>query len=142
MLTLTGIAEKIIAKARELNCPIMSKDIKEGYDKQTLYIYFENVNSNDYMQKYIERKISVATVYFPADDRKNTLELLEMQEKLTRMFVKGGNFPLNDDVYGQITETKSNTRDGVLTFDFDMYIFEAYDEQPHELMENLEIKGE
>lgn len=142
MLTITDITAKIVEKLRELECPIMSKDIKEGYDKQTLYVYFENIKSDDYMQKFIERKISVATVYFPADDRKNTFELLEIQEKLTRMFVLNSNFPLNADVYGQITEVQTAIREGVLTFDFDMYVFEAYDEQPHELMQDLEVKGE
>lgn len=142
MLTITDITAKIVEKLRELKCPIMSKDIKEGYDKQTLYVYFENIKSNDYMQKFIERKISVATVYFPADDRRNTFELLEIQEKLTQMFVLNSNFPLNTDVYGQISEVQTAIREGVLTFDFDMYVFEAYDEQPHELMQDLEVKGE
>lgn len=142
MLTITDITAKIVEKLRKLECPIMSKDIKEGYDKQTLYVYFENIKSDDYMQKFIERKISVATVYFPADDRKNTFELLEIQEKLTRMFVLNSNFPLNADVYGQISEVQTAIREGVLTFDFDMYVFEAYDEQPHELMQDLEVKGE
>ena len=118
MLTITDITAKIIEKLRELNCPIMSKDVKEGYDKQTLYIYFDEIKSNDYMQKFIERKISVATVYFPADDRKNTFELLEVQEKLTQMFVLNSNFSLSDDVCGQISEVRTNIRDGVLTFDF------------------------
>lgn len=142
MLTITDITAKIIEKLRELNCPIMSKDVKEGYDKQTLYIYFDEIKSNDYMQKFVERKISVATVYFPADDRKNTFELLEVQEKLTQMFVLNSNFSLSDDVCGQISEVRTNIRDGVLTFDFNMYVFEAYDEQPHELMQDLEVKGE
>lgn len=139
MLSLTDILASIVKTVKTV-CPnISTQDVKEGYKKKTIYVYLDDVNSDDYMRKYNERNISVAMVYFPEDERKSTVELLDVQDKLTNLFAQQSEFEIKDGIYGVVSGINSHRQDGVLAFDFDLYVFEAYDEVKHENMEELNI---
>lgn len=137
MLTLTDILSSIVKTVKTVCQNVSTQDVKEGYKKKTIYVYLDDVKSDDYMRKYSERNISVAMVYFPEDERKSTVELLDVQDKLTNLFTQKNEFEIKNGVYGVVSEVNSHRQDGVLTFDFDLYVYEAYDEEQHDTMEEL-----
>lgn len=142
MLTLREILSCFVTRLREkVNCSISSQDISERFEKNTLYIYFDNVKQNDYMKKFVEKNITVRLIYFPKDDKHNTIELLEMQDILLELFTVEDIINLKNKAYAQINSVNTNRHDGTVLFDFDAYIFEAYDEKSYPNMEEITIKG-
>lgn len=133
----------IVSKVREqfADCSVSSQDITEGFERKTIYIYFDNVRQNDFMKKFTEKKITIVMIYFPQEERKNTAELLEVQDKLSNLFSQNDTIELKEGVYAYIQDIHSFRHEGTLQFECQAYIFEEYDEVEHELMEELTHKG-
>ncbi len=143
MQTLRDTLAVIVSKVREqfADCSVSSQDITEGFERKTIYIYFDNVRQNDYMKKFTEKKITIVMIYFPQEERKNTAELLEVQDKLSNLFSQNDTIELKEGVYAYIQDIHSFRHEGTLQFECQAYIFEEYDEVEHELMEELTHKG-
>ena len=143
MQTLRDTLAVIVSKVREqfTDCSVSSQDITEGFERKTIYIYFDNVRQNDFMKKFTEKKITIVMIYFPQEERKNTAELLEVQDKLSNLFSQNDTIELKEGVYAYIQDIHSFRHEGTLQFECQAYIFEEYDEVEHELMEELTHKG-
>lgn len=143
MQTLRDTLAVIVSKVREqfAGCSVSSQDITEGFERKTIYIYFDNVRQNDFMKKFTEKKITIVMIYFPQEERKNTAELLEVQDKLSNLFSQNDTIELKEGVYAYIQDIHSFRHEGTLQFECQAYIFEEYDEVEHELMEELTHKG-
>lgn len=143
MQTLRDTLAVIVSKIREqfADCSVSSQDITEGFERKTIYIYFDNVRQNDFMKKFTEKKITIVMIYFPQEERKNTAELLEIQDKLSNLFSQNDTIELKEGVYAYIQDIHSFRHEGTLQFECQAYIFEEYDEVEHELMEELTHKG-
>lgn len=143
MQTLRDTLAVIVSKVREqfADCSVSSRDITEGFERKTIYIYFDNVRQNDFMKKFTEKKITIVMIYFPQEERKNTAELLEVQDKLSNLFSQNDTIELKEGVYAYIQDIHSFRHEGTLQFECQVYIFEEYDEVEHELMEELTHKG-
>lgn len=59
MQTLRDTLAVIVSKVREqfADCSVSSQDITEGFERKTIYIYFDNVRQNDFMKKFTEKKL-------------------------------------------------------------------------------------
>ena len=101
-----------------------------------MYIYFDGIRQNDYMKKFVEKKVKIVMIYFPTNERKNTAELLEVQDKIMNLFTTGV-IKLKDGVFANIDDIYSFRHEGTMQFECDAYIFEEYDEIEHEFMEEL-----
>lgn len=143
MQTLRDTLAVIVSKVREqfVDCSVSSQDITEGFERKTIYIYFDNVRQNDFMKKFTEKKITIVMIYFPQEERKNTAELLKVQDKLSNLFSQNDTIELKEGVYAYIQDIHSFRHEGTLQFECQAYIFEEYDEVEHELMEELTHKG-
>lgn len=138
MLTLFDTLAVIVSKVESVlsNCSVSSQDIAEGFERNTMYIYFDGIRQNDYMKKFVEKKIKIVMIYFPTDERKNTVELLEVQDKIMNLFTTGV-IKLKDGVFANIDDIYSFKHEGTMQFECDAYIFEEYDEVKYEFMEEL-----
>lgn len=138
MLTLFDTLAVIVSKVESVlsNCSVSSQDIAEGFERNTMYIYFDGIRQNDYMKKFVEKKVKIVMIYFPTNERKNTAELLEVQDKIMNLFITGV-IKLKDGVFANIDDIYSFRHEGTMQFECDAYIFEEYDEIEHEFMEEL-----
>lgn len=138
MLTLFDTLAVIVSKVENVlsNCSVSSQDIAEGFERNTMYIYFDGIRQNDYMKKFVEKKVKIVMIYFPTNERKNTAELLEVQDKIMNSFTTGV-IKLKDGVFANIDDIYSFRHEGTMQFECDAYIFEEYDEIEHEFMEEL-----
>ncbi len=116
---------------------VSSEDITEEFERETFYIKFDNIKANDYMNKFFEKDITIRIVYFPKTDTDNTIELLEKQDELLKIFAHAGTIKLKDGVYANIEEYSTTIVDKTLHFNFDAYVFEEYDAIEHETMEGI-----
>ena len=141
MLTLFDTLAVIVSKVESVlsNCSVSSRDIAEGFERNTMYIYFDGIRQNDYMKKFVEKKVKIVMIYFPTNERKNTAELLEVQDKIMNLFTTGV-IKLKDGVFANIDDIYSFRHEGTVQFECDAYIFEEYDEIEHEFMEELIYK--
>lgn len=138
MFTLFDTLAVIVSKVESVlsNCSVSSQDIAEGFERNTMYIYFDGIRQNDYMKKFVEKKVKIVMIYFPTNERKNTAELLEVQDKIMNLFTTGV-IKLKDGVFANIDDIYSFKHEGTMQFECDAYIFEEYDEIEHEFMEEL-----
>lgn len=138
MLTLLDTLAVIVSKVENVlsNCSVSSQDLAEGFERNTMYIYFDGIRQNDYMKKFVEKKVKIVMIYFPTNERKNTAELLEVQDKIMNLFTTGV-IKLKDGVFANIDDIYSFRHEGTMQFECDAYIFEEYDEIEHEFMEEL-----
>lgn len=138
MLTLIDTLTVIVSKVESVlsNCSVSSQDIAEGFERNTMYIYFDGIRQNDYMKKFVEKKVKIVMIYFPTNERKNTAELLEVQDKIMNLFTTGV-IKLKDGVFANVDDIYSFRHEGTMQFECDAYIFEEYDEIEHEFMEEL-----
>lgn len=138
MLTLIDTLAVIVSKVESVlsNCSVSSQDIAEGFERNTMYIYFDGIRQNDYMKKFVEKKVKIVMIYFPTNERKNTAELLEVQDKIMNLFTTGV-IKLKDGVFANVDDIYSFRHEGTMQFECDAYIFEEYDEIEHEFMEEL-----
>lgn len=142
MVTPKEILAVLVAKLRtELpGIVVEAREVKEGYRRGSIYIFFENLKISNYMKKYRETTLNVELLYFPKKED-DTLELLNLQDKLVKIFSDTPTLKLIDGLYTEILEVDAGISDGILQFDFDIYLFEEYPEKVKEFIENIIIGG-
>ena len=92
------------------------------------------------MKKFRETTLNVRIIYHPKKDD-DIGELLGIQEKLIEIFSDNPVIELLDGLVTEVLEVDSTESDGDLLFNFDLYVFEEYEEKVSEMMENLYIGG-
>lgn len=142
MISSKDILTILVAKLRKelKDTPIECRDVKEGYRRGSIHIYFENLKASDYMKKFRETTLNVRIIYHPKRDD-NIEEILTMQENLIQIFSDNPVIELLDGLVTEVLEVDSTESDGDLLFNFDLYVFEEYEEKVSEMMENLYIGG-
>lgn len=142
MVTPKDILTVLVAKLRtELpGIVVEAREVKEGYRRGSIYIFFENLKISNYMKKYRETTLNVELLYFPKKED-DTLELLNLQDKLVQIFSDAPTLKLIDGLYTEILEVDADISDGILQFGFDIYMFEEYPEKVKEFIENIIIGG-
>ena len=142
MISSKDILTILVAKLRKelKNTPIECRDVKEGYRRGSIHIYFENLKASDYMKKFRETTLNVRIIYHPKKDD-DIKEILTMQENLIQIFSDNPVIELLDVLVTEVLEVDSTESDRDLLFNFDLYVFEEYPEKVSEMMENLYIGG-
>jgi len=103
------------------DAPIQSRDVVEGFRRPSFFTRLENnVNSSGATQNY--RELTVRIYYFPTDRYEYSIEVLEVQEQLERIFDL--KLPIKDRLIN-INDTESVLTDGVLNFSFDIAFYDA-----------------
>lgn len=141
MISSKDILTILVAKLRkELKDTLIEcRDVKEGYRRGSIHIYFENLKASDYMKNFRETTLNVRIIYHPKND--DIADILTMQEKLIEIFSDNPVIELLDGLVTEVLEVDSTESDGDLLFNFDLYIFEEYPEKVSEMIENLNIGG-
>lgn len=128
-----------------IDIPIQSKDISEGFERPSFFVEFDNIKSNDMMNYFKSRNISIIIYYFPSNLYQNSLEILEIQEKLEYYFL-GQVIDVNDTCFITVNDMEFEIIDGVLEASFDIEFMVEYDEHKEqgskENMEELNINME
>lgn len=142
MISSKDILTVLVARLRKelKDIPIECRDVKEGYRRGSIHIYFENLKASDYMKKFRETTLNVRIIYHPKKDD-DVEEILTIQEKLIEIFSDNPTIELLDGLVTEVLETDSTESDGDLLFNFDLYVFEEYEEKVSEMMENLYVGG-
>lgn len=121
---------------------VFSTDVEKGISRPSFFVDFDNIKSTDFMREAQDRELTVRIYYFSTTIDNNKLELLEMQDDLTEIFLKDNLIEVNEDIKIEIDEIDIDTVDKVLHCYFDIRISENYkriDDKP--LMEDLEVEN-
>lgn len=142
MISSKDILAILVTKLRKelKDTHIECRDVKEGYRRGSIHIYFENLKASDYMKKFRETTLNVRIIYHPKKDD-DIEEILTMQENLIEIFSDNPVIELLDGLVTEVLEVDSTESDGDLLFNFDLYVFEEYPEKVSEMMESLYIGG-
>ncbi|AZV56797.1 DUF6838 family protein [Clostridium sp. AWRP] len=144
MVTIKDIVKAINLKIKDKfpDIPIQSTDIKEGFKRPSFYVNKDDNKSNRYNQDIKESKTSIRIYYFPTSAYKNRIELLNMENDLTDLFLDGVLVSTDDGEYlMEILEDDidSVVTDGVLQVHFYLYLLQDFSEEDAEVMEELEM---
>ena len=117
---------------------IISRDIEEGIKRPAIFIAFDNINKSVINASIFNRKFTARIYYFPKDKNKNSLELLDVSDILSNIFLLP--FDVSDGFFIDSEEIEIEFVDGTLQISFDV---ETYEEiaitDNSELMEEIEI---
>ena len=108
MISSKDILTILVAKLRKelKNTPIECRDVKEGYRRGSIHIYFENLKASDYMKKFRETTLNVRIIYHPKKDD-DIKEILTMQENLIQIFSDNPVIELLDGLVTEVLEVDS-----------------------------------
>lgn len=137
MITTADLLNAVTAKLGE-NFPevrIWSTDKDKDFGKKCFFIKYSA--SRDGKPEFVHDYGQIRIYYFPSDKNVNRMELLDMQERLSELFLF--RIFVNDDFAVPINELEFEIDDDVLvmSFDFDMYQMPEEDITP--AMEELEV---
>lgn len=124
MITLKEIKTVINKKLfNEFNIEIQSHDVKEGFNRPSFFVTFDDTIHSATLEQ-IEKTLTVRIYYFPENRYDYSLELLDIQERLEKIF----DLKLKVlDRHFNIHEVFSLVTDGVLDFSFDLQFFQGKD---------------
>lgn len=102
MISSKDILAILVTKLRKelKDTHIECRDVKEGYRRGSIHIYFENLKASDYMKKFRETTLNVRIIYHPKKDD-DIEEILTMQENLIEIFSDN---PVIELLDGLVTE--------------------------------------
>ncbi len=134
---ITVINTTLATKFPKIN--IVSIDIEEGFKRPAFFVDIDNHNKSTIGEVLKDVNLTVRIYYFSASKYKNRIELLEMTENLTNMFLT--NLKINEDFYIPIDEVNSTvTEEKALIVDFDIrYVYEVSEDEDLEILEDLNI---
>lgn len=121
---------------------INSSDIEEGFKRPSFFIDMLDTKVDNLMDNFQEREIEFDILYFPKHPKKNQMDLLEMRDVLTKIFVEEKYFNITDDLVVEATDVNVFEIDKVLHCEFKIFISEQYIRIHEYNMEELEIKEE
>lgn len=105
-------------------CDLMINDIEEPVIRPSFKVTFNNCEIKKYngISKQIE--IDIDIFYFCKDEKKYTIENLEMHEKLSDIFFES--IVINNNI-AVVSNFNSSEENGVLCCSFSLEMFEVYD---------------
>lgn len=139
MLSLKDIKLAVNNKIKEQfpDVDIQSKDVKEGFKRPSFFVQLDNIQRDTRLYTAV-RDITVRIYYFAEDRYKNDLENMDVLDGLESCF--NLNFTAGGKVI-TINDTRGQTIDGVLEFEFDFQFYEDVQEpDDSDLMQELELK--
>lgn len=139
MINIGAIIPALTKTLRELAFNVEANSTKEGYRRGSIHIKVGSINSDNYMKNYRETNMSIELIYHPKKDD-DMLELAIVQEKLLGRFVDNEVLEV-DNMTVEIKDVEYIISDCDLLFNFDLFIFEEYEEKQAEKMEDLYIGG-
>ncbi len=141
MITLEEIMAAINRRLKdEFNLKINDNDTREGFDRPSFFVAFDNVFKVDYLYTF-ERSLTVRIYYFPSNRHKYQLEILEVQQKIETLFKMG--LTVSDRFIKIVDGIEMETVDGVLIVSFAIsYVDSNHQEQEYPKMGGLEIAGD
>lgn len=137
----TEIHSAIVEKLDSTGIDTTSKDVSEGFDRPSFFISLDNIKASDFMREALDREITVRIYYFPSTIDNNRIELLNMQDKLSELFLEDNLIKVNEYMNIEVDELEFNVIDKVLHCYFDIRLSQDYnrtDDRPY--MEELQIE--
>lgn len=116
------------------------RDITEGFDRPSFFIDLDNIKSSDFMRTARDHSNTVRIYYFSSTKDNNKIELLNLQDTLSELFIENNLITVNEDIKFEVEELEFSIVDKVLHCYFDVKISENYnriDNTP--VMEELEL---
>lgn len=137
MITTADLLNAVTAKLGE-NFPevrIWSTDKDKDFGKKCFFIKYSA--SRDGKPEFVHDCGQIRLYYFPSDKNVNRMELLDMQERLSELFLF--RIFVNDDFAVPINELEFEIDDDVLVMSFDFDMYQMPEEDMTTAMEELEI---
>ena len=78
---------RAIVKKLEENTGVEALSVDEGITRPSFFISLDNIKARDFMREALDREITVRIYYFPSTIDNNKIELLNMQDKLSELFL-------------------------------------------------------
>ncbi len=112
-----AVSKKLKSKYPEIK--VWSTDKDKDFGKKCFFIKY--TSSKDGKPEFIHEWGEIRIYYFPSDESINRIELLNMQEQLSQLFLF--RIPVTDTFTVPVTEIQFEIDDDVLvmSFDYDMY---------------------
>ncbi len=139
MITLENLITAINLKIRTLETEafevvINENDVKEGFKRPSFFSKIEETRTTHYLHDFM-REVTISIYYFPSDRDKYQLEVMEMQQKMEKLFKNGlevGDRHINieDDIEGDVS-------DGVLSITMKFKYYDV-DESESEMLTPME----
>lgn len=137
MITTADLLNAVTAKLGE-NFPevrIWSTDKDKDFGEKCFFIKY--TASRDGKPEFVHDYGQIRLYYFPSDKNVNRMELLDMQERLSELFLF--RIFVNDDFAVPINELEFEIDDDVLVMSFDFDMYQMPEEDMTTAMEELEI---
>jgi hypothetical protein len=140
LITYTELHKAIVDKIKTgaPDIAITSTNIEEGITRPSFFVSFDNLKATDFMCEALDRETTVRIYYFPTDEDKNKIEILNMQDTLVNLFLQDNLISVDTDFTVEIEELEFNVIDKVLHCYFELKFYEDYDrDDDTDLMEDL-----
>ena len=128
--------------SNHLQMDVDSKNLDEVFERPSIRTSLDDVRTSAFMQSMKKREFTIRVYYFPREIKKNKIEILEITEKLERIFFD--NIYIKDDFFIYIDDVFFETVDGVLVATMNFLTMEELpipsEEQYIEYMEELSIE--
>lgn len=137
MITTADLLNAVTVKLGE-NFPevrIWSTDKDKDFDKKCFFIKYSA--NRDGKPEFVHDYGQLRLYYFPSDKNVNRMELLDMQERLSELFLF--RIFVNDDFAVPINELEFEIDDDVLLMSFDFDMYQMPEEDMTTAMEELEM---
>ncbi len=140
MVKLEQIMTAINAQLLTLGVEINENDVKQGFDRPSIFVKFDTSYRTDYQHSFL-RELTILIYYFPSDRYRYQIEVMDMQQKIEALFKTGLEV---EDRYIKIAgDTEADVNEGVLQMSFELSFYDV-DEGAGEVftkMEGLDFNG-
>lgn len=137
----TEIHKAIVEKLNSTGIDTTGKDVSEGFDRPSFFMSFDNVKASDFMREALDREITVRIYFFSSTIDNNKIELLNMQDKLSELFLEDNLIIVNEYMNLEVDKLEFSIVDKVLHCYFDVRLCENYDRvDDTPTMEELQIE--
>lgn len=138
MITVADLVNAVGKKVSE-NFPeirVWSTDKDKEFGKKCFFIKYSA--NRDGRLDFVHDYGQIRLYYFPSDEKLNRIELLDMQEQLSELFLF--RIFVNEDFAIPIDELTFDIDDDVLVMSFDFNMYQTIAEDIEPAMEELELK--
>lgn len=118
-----AIAERINENIEDATYSI---DIERKIERPSFFIDLDSIKASDFMNEARDTNMTCRIYYFPSTRDANSIEILEMQDKLESMFLDDNLIIVDDEMSFEIEELDFNVVDKVLHCYFNIKICQNY----------------
>lgn len=139
---ISAVTSKLRSKFPDIK--IISSDVKEGITRPSFRIGLDNIKESNFMNESRDRKFIVRLYYFASTRDNNKIEILDIIDSLSEIFVQDKLIKVNDEFTIDLLEDVDiDVIDSVLHFYIPIFLSEEIENteenQAAELMQELEI---